>query len=151
LFEKVRRTSAAIRLLEEQLYEQVVHELYIGQRRDGLWAKALANSDGVECKAKALYIGYRVQSIKDEMEIHDAINEEELKVRAAKLSDPATKARSCGLSEDDIAYLGTPIDAVRYVKKHRTTEEKLSKAISQGRIRGVICRGVLWVQDKKYT
>ena len=151
MFEKFRRTSAAARLLEEQLYEHVTHELASGQRRDGLWAKALANADGAEAKAKALYIRYRVQSIKDEMEIHEAIKEEEVKARAAELSDPVTKAKSCGLSEDDIAYLGTPIEAVRYVKKYRTSEEKLSKAISQGRIRGVICRGALWVQDRKYT
>jgi len=138
-------------LLEEKLYEQVVHELSCGERRDGLWGKALANSDGVEVKAKALYIRYRVQAIKDEMEIHEAIKEEKVKVRAAQLSDPATRAISCGLSEEDIEYLGTPIEAIRYVKKYRTNEEKVSKAISQGRIRGVISGGVLWVQDKKYT
>jgi len=151
LFEKFRRTSAATRLLEEQLYEQVVQELSNGQRRDGLWAKALANSDGLEEKAKALYIRYRVQSIKDEIEIHEAIKEEAVKARAAQLADPATKARNCGLSEDEIAYLGTPIEAIRYVKKYKSSKEKLSKAISQGRIRGVMCRGVLWVQDRKYA
>jgi hypothetical protein len=137
-------------LLEEQLYEQVVHELGNGQRRDGLWAKALANSDGLEEKAKALYIRYRVQSIKDEIEIHEGVKEEAVKARAAQLSDPATKARNCGLSVDEIAYLGTPIEAVRYVEKYKSSKEKLSRAISHGRIRGVMCRGVLWVQDKKY-
>lgn len=151
MFKKLRRTSAAIRLLEERLYEQVVHELSNGQRRDGLWAKALANSDGAEDKAKGLYIRYRVQSLRDEMEIHDAMNQEELKARAAQLSDPIKKARSYGVSEENIAYLGMPIEAVEYVKKYRTTKGKLSMAISQGRIRGVISRGVLWVQDKKYT
>lgn len=151
MFDKFRRTSAATRLLEEQLYEQVVQELANGQRRDGLWAKALANSDGLEDKAKALYIRYRVQSIKDEIEIHEVIEEEASNARAAQLSSPTTKARNCGLSEDDIAYLGTPIEAAQYVKKYRSSEKKISKAISQGRIRGVICRGVLWVQDRKYT
>jgi len=69
LFEKIKRNSAATRLLEEQLYEQVVCELMRGQRRNGLWAKSLANSDGQEEKAKALYIQYRVQSLKDEAEL----------------------------------------------------------------------------------
>lgn len=77
MFEKFKRTSAAARLLEEQLYEQVVIELSQGQRRDGLWAKAMANSDGAEEKAKSLYIKYRVQSIQDEAEISEAVAEQE--------------------------------------------------------------------------
>lgn len=76
MFEKFWKSSAAARLLEEQLYEQVVTELSQGQRRDGLWAKALSNSDGIEEKAKALYIRYRVQSIKDEIEISQTLAEE---------------------------------------------------------------------------
>ena len=84
MFDKYRRNSAAARLLEEQLYEQVVNELSNGQKRNGLWAKALANSDGAEEKAKALYIKYRVQSIKDEIEVSEALNEEKLKEEAIK-------------------------------------------------------------------
>lgn len=77
MFEKFRRISAAARLFEEQLYEQVVMELSQGRRRNGLWAKAMANSDGSEEKAKSLYIQYRVQSIKDEAEIAGAVAEQE--------------------------------------------------------------------------
>ena len=77
MFEKIRRNSAAARLLEEQLYEQVVVELSQGKKREGLWAKAMANSDGLEEKAKSLYIKYRVQSIKDEAEITEAVKEQE--------------------------------------------------------------------------
>lgn len=69
MFKKIKRNSAAARQFEEQLYEQVVGELTKGQRRNGLWAKALADSDGQEGKAKALYIQYRVQSLKDETEL----------------------------------------------------------------------------------
>jgi len=68
--------SAVTRLIEEQLFEQVLVELKNGQKRDGLWAKALANGDGLEEKAKSLYIHYRVQSIKDEMEISGILAEE---------------------------------------------------------------------------
>ena len=64
-------------MLEEQLYEQVVVELSNGKKRDGLWAKAISNSSGVEEKAKALYIKYRVQSIKDEIEVSKEIQAEE--------------------------------------------------------------------------
>ena len=50
MFNKFKKASAAGRLLEEQLYEKVLHELSKGQIRDGLWSKAVANSDGVEEK-----------------------------------------------------------------------------------------------------
>ena len=77
MFDKLRRNSAAKRLIEEQLYEKVVVELSNGEKRDGLWAKALVDSKGADEKAKALYIQYRVQSIKDEIEISEAVAEEE--------------------------------------------------------------------------
>lgn len=75
MFEKFRRKSAVARLQEEQLYEQVLHELSSGERRSGLWAKALANCDGSEEKAESLYIRYRVQSIRDDIAIIGGIAE----------------------------------------------------------------------------
>ena len=75
MFDSIKKRSAAARIIEEQLYEQVVNELASGQRRNGLWAKAIANSNGQDEKAKALYIQYRVQSLKDEYEILHRENE----------------------------------------------------------------------------
>ncbi|WOJ93686.1 hypothetical protein R0135_00620 [Congregibacter variabilis] len=77
MFDKFKRSSAAARLLEEALYEQVVNELSQSKKRNGLWAKALADSGGSEDKAKSLYIRYRVQSLKDESEMAEAIAEQE--------------------------------------------------------------------------
>jgi hypothetical protein len=74
LFLGLRRDSAAKRLREERLYERVVYELAHGKRRNGLWAKALADSKGEKERAKALYIQYRVQSIKDELQVSVAPN-----------------------------------------------------------------------------
>jgi hypothetical protein len=79
IFGKIKRQNASARLIEEQLYELVGDELQNGVKRNGLWAKALAYSQGDESKAKALYISYRVQSLKDESEILDAIKEQEAK------------------------------------------------------------------------
>lgn len=75
MFDSIRKRSAAARIIEEQLYEQVVNELATGQRRNGLWAKAIANSNGQDEKAKALYIQYRVQSLRDEYELLHVENE----------------------------------------------------------------------------
>jgi hypothetical protein len=69
LFSKFRKKSAVTRLSEERLYKFVLDEINIGDIRDGLWAKALAFSDGNEGKTESLYIQYRVQSIKDEFEV----------------------------------------------------------------------------------
>ena len=69
MFAGLRRNSAAQRLREEHLYERVVDELAHEKRRNGLWAKALADSSGNKEHAEALYIQYRVQSIKDELEV----------------------------------------------------------------------------------
>jgi hypothetical protein len=68
-WKKVKQTAIVDRLVEEKLYEQVLREFESGVRRDGLWAKAFQNSQGDEQKANALYLVYRVQSIKEETEI----------------------------------------------------------------------------------
>ena len=46
LFDKLKTVSAVERMSEEALYELVAKELDTGERRPGLWAKALAESDG---------------------------------------------------------------------------------------------------------
>jgi hypothetical protein len=51
---------------EELLYKQVLDEVNAGIMRDGIYAKALADSLGDEGKAKSLYIKYRVQSLIEE-------------------------------------------------------------------------------------
>ena len=101
MFKKVRLHSAADRLLEESLYERVVVELNGGQKRDGLWAKALADSNGSEERAKSLYIRYRVQSIKDEAELSEAIAEAEASAdaEARANAEARAKARAKALAE----------------------------------------------------
>lgn len=94
--DKLRLSSAAARLVEERLYEQVVRELSEGQRRDGLWAKAIADCDGSEERSKALYIKYRVQSLKDELEVSGQIKRrqaEEEEAAAARRAESAREAR----------------------------------------------------------
>ncbi len=66
----IRIASASARLVEEQLYEYVAKEISAGIRRDGLWVKAVEKSLGDEAKAKALYIQFRVQSLKDEAALY---------------------------------------------------------------------------------
>lgn len=55
----------------------------------------------------------------------------------------------CSLSKEEIEYLEKPIKAIHYVSKYNISEDKLSKAISKGKIRSVLSQDVLWVQDQK--
>jgi len=50
------------------LYEFVLEEMQIGNPRTGLLTKAVIESDGDDDKAKSLYLQYRVESIKKDME-----------------------------------------------------------------------------------
>lgn len=84
-WKKAKQTAIVNRLVEEKIYEQVLREIESGLRRDGLWAKALQESRGNEQEAKALYIKFRVQSIKDEAEIAQTLSNAQEKKRV--LSD----------------------------------------------------------------
>jgi hypothetical protein len=68
-FQNIFKEKVVSRIVEEQLYEAVYQELEGGVRRGGLWAKAIADSNGNEQLAKSLYIKYRVQSIIDEDQV----------------------------------------------------------------------------------
>ncbi len=69
MFQALKINSAKERLYEEKLYEQVASEIHQGQKRSGVWAKALAVANGNEEFAKAKYIELRVQSLKDEIAV----------------------------------------------------------------------------------
>ena len=51
---------------DDVLYEYVMEEMESKEPLKGLWAKAIAHSEGNNNKAKSLYIQYRVQALKDE-------------------------------------------------------------------------------------
>lgn len=66
LLEDIRSAGANSRLTEEILYAEAVREIHSGLIRDGLWAKALAESKMKPEEAKARYIKLRVRSLEDE-------------------------------------------------------------------------------------
>ncbi|WP_019029034.1 hypothetical protein [Colwellia piezophila] len=52
---------------EEKLYEQVSDELQQENKKKGLWLKAIADSNGDLAIADSLYVKYRVQSLRDDI------------------------------------------------------------------------------------
>lgn len=73
------------RLEDEKFYAIALQEVERGLRRDGLWAKALADCNMGKEAAAAKYIQLRVQSLKDEAQVSNAIQiENYLKQRIAE-------------------------------------------------------------------
>lgn len=69
LLDDIKAQGASARITEEALYAEVLREIEQGIRRDGLWAKALAQSKMKDDEARARYIELRVQSLRDEISL----------------------------------------------------------------------------------
>lgn len=75
LFTSAKAKLAAQKLAEEHLYELAAEEIAANNIRPGLWAKAIAESDGDDAKAKARYIKLRVETMKAEADLQDYASE----------------------------------------------------------------------------
>ena len=92
---KVETTLADSRLEEELIYKHILEEMNSGVIRDGLYAKAMANSNGDEAKANSLYMKYRLQSVKDAMDGNSYLEYvEKLKLEEAQNKKRLNKAKS---------------------------------------------------------
>ena len=74
------------RLKEEAIYSAVMKEMKAGLKSDGLWGQAIAETEGNEKKAKALYIKLRVQALKDEINIYQK-QQDQLSSRKKQLAE----------------------------------------------------------------
>jgi hypothetical protein len=86
MFEKFKTNQAISRLTEEKIYEQVAEEIQNGIRKNGLWAKAIAEAELNDEKAKAIYIKLRVQSIIDEINLSKSVENERKEYENKKTS-----------------------------------------------------------------
>ena len=77
------------RLAEEKIYEKVYEEVASGVKREGLWFKALSESDGEETKAKALYVKLRVRSLIDELIVTEEIQQNTHEIEQAQTKETA--------------------------------------------------------------
>jgi len=68
IFDKLKKTTIASRRCEEILYGVALEEVENDEIRKGLYAKALAKTDGNKEKADGIYLKLRVQSIMDSIE-----------------------------------------------------------------------------------
>lgn len=82
IFSSAKAKLAAQKLAEEHLYELAAEEIANNQIRPGLWAKAIAESDGDDAKAKARYIKLRVETMKAESDLKGYASENSEKENA---------------------------------------------------------------------
>lgn len=76
------------RLADEAFYAKAAEEMGTGLRREGLWAKAIATTDGDESKAHAKYISLLAGAIRDEAYLDErAAEEAEAQRRALVLKE----------------------------------------------------------------
>ena len=78
-----RFNTAEARGIEEAIYQAVAEEIASGVRRDGLWAKAIAETGGSIDAAEARYIQLRAQSLIDEAALFKRAKQEELQLQRA--------------------------------------------------------------------
>jgi len=69
LFTSAKAKLAAQKLAEEQLYELAAKEVAADRIREGLMAKAIAETDGNEAAAIARYLKLRVETLKAEADL----------------------------------------------------------------------------------
>ena len=69
IFSSTQAKLAASKLVEEQLYEAAANEVASGQIRQGIWAQALAETDGNEAAANGRYLSLRVEIMKAEFDV----------------------------------------------------------------------------------
>jgi hypothetical protein len=65
IWNRAKAATTLSREADRHFYEQVAQELQQGIRDDGVWLMAFERAEGDDARAKAYYIGLRVQRLKD--------------------------------------------------------------------------------------
>lgn len=118
---------------DEVIYEIVGREIESGDRRIGLWAKAMADAGWDENAAKARYVEYRAAQITE----------------ALAAARPSKQRIADDAPEEAREYLGIPIRADKYSRKYRVSRKRLDDAIARARIRAYKQGDTLWVEDRR--
>ena len=110
------------RLIERDIYQSVMEEIKSKKRHDGIWGQALAETEGNEKKANALYIKLRVQSVKDELEVfkENIFREQQTKNNSKQKTSSIKKRNNVNKEDNDgggfglFIFYGTIITIITY-------------------------------------
>lgn len=141
MFEKFKLGRALDRLVEEKLFELAFDEIEEGNIRRGIWAKAIANSDGNDGKTRSLYVQMRVDAMKDEARVVNAIIKElQQNDHLNQSSNNITKLNQQVESKDEKTTsekeTKKTMSLEAYAKKHNTYKALVTKDIKSGVIDG---------------
>lgn len=115
------------RQAEEAMFEQVAAEMAARDIKKGLWAKALALSDGSAERAKALYIKLRVQALRDEAALKAA--QERPQPRPVEMPErQPVRREAAAAARGDWQDYGAPERAAPVVEKQRAAASSLKPA-----------------------
>jgi len=134
MFDFIKKKMIVSRLQDEILYEYVLDEMETGTKARGLWAKAIAHSDGNDSKATSLYMQFRVQSIKDEFTALQMVYEEMSK---SAILDYLNKTTSSGqktetdFDKKDSSKVRDSVEIIE-IPKSKQTEFVKDYAIRKG-------------------
>lgn len=114
------------RQAEEAMFEQVAAEMAARDIKKGLWAKALALSDGSAERAKALYIKLRVQALRDEAALKSA-------QERPRVADPGRQEvkGEAAAAPDDWQDYGAPARPAPAVERARPAASSRAPARAQ--------------------
>lgn len=85
IFWKTIKDAAVVsRRYDERLHELALREMQSGERRDGLWAKALIEGQGDEGRAQAIYLRLLVTALQDEHYVSKRVIERNRQLASTK-------------------------------------------------------------------
>ena len=117
------------RQAEEAMFEQVAAEMAARDIKKGLWAKALALSDGSAERAKALYIKLRVQALRDEAVLK--AQQERPQLRAVEMPERQPVRRDAAAAPSDWQDYGAPAKPAPVVERARPAASNRESARPQ--------------------
>lgn len=122
LWKSIKDRAALDRLQDEAYHAAAVNEISSGQRRDGLWAKAIIESGGDEARVKVAYLRLLVVALRDE---------HYLATRAAELRpDPSPPFKSGPIRPVPLRDKSVAIRCAESIRVGRATFETYAELLA---------------------
>ena len=132
MFKKYKLNRAISSMVEDKLYEMALDEVENGILKKGAWARALSQSDGIDAKAKSVYLQFRVEAMKNEAQIMESVLEELNKVEKREIIEDKKTLSSNTLSgsRENIVSAGKVKNNDRKLETKKTIDDDASKDIA---------------------
>ena len=111
---------------QEPYYEEALNEMNSGDRRPGIYAKALADSLGDEKKVDSLYLKYRAQSLMEEAEKIESERIESERIESERIESERIEAERIEAERIESERIESErIESERIEAERKAEEERL--------------------------